>query len=385
MTKPEESEPAPLVAQLENWHVAPSNAQNFAFLDGIRGIAILLVVFCHLFYINPKATGIVKFVGSTLLAGSLGVTVFFTLSGFLISLPFWKFKLSGKPILLKSYLQRRFWKIYPPLALSVILLLPFYIGINGHPWDYTKTALEWLAGIAWFTPVSGKFNSVMWSLIVEVHFYLVLPLAFLGLRKVSYSTCLWVMFLGFLLVPLAAKSLYAMYGLEFSLYPIMRVNFPVKMDAFAAGVLVAGLYQQGKLQPRMALLGPLGILLLAGTLGMAGIAAVVPSVHDFWTPDASHYSAMLASACLLCFVANPALATKCGLSIGALRWLGLISYEWYLFHQPPYFWARLILGSADGNLPKYLTITMLPFFGSLILAAIVYWKFSLPILRKHRG
>jgi peptidoglycan/LPS O-acetylase OafA/YrhL len=157
------------------------------------------------------------------------------------------------------------------------------------------------------------------------------------------------------------------------------------MDAFAAGVLVAGLYQQGKLQPRMALLGPLGMFLLAGTLGMAGIAAVVPSVHGLWTPDASHYVAMLASACLLCFVARPALATRWGLSFSGLRWLGLISYEWYLFHQPPYFWMRNIFGSADGNLPKYLAITMLPFCGSLMLAAAVYWKFSLPILRKYRG
>ena len=93
---------------------------------------------------------------------------------------------------------------------------------------------------------------------------------------------------------------------------------------------------------------------------------------------------MLASACLLCFVAKPALANQCGLSFSGLRWLGLISYEWYLFHQPLSLWMRKIFGSADGDLVKYLTVTMLPFCGSLILAAAVYWKFSLPILRKQR-
>lgn len=385
MVKFQKSESSPDVARLENWHVAPSNLQNFEFLDGIRGIAILLVVFCHVFYINPKATGVVKFLGNVLGAGHIGVPVFFTLSGFLISMPFWKGKLQDRPILIKSYFLRRFWKIYPPLALSVLLLLPFYIGISGHSWDYVKTAMEWLFGIAWLTTVSGRLNPVMWSLIVEVHFYLLLPLAFLGLRKVSYSSCLWVIFLCLLLAPPASKFLYAMQGLEFSNYPIIRVNFPVKMDTFAAGVLLAGLYNQRKLHPQVALMGPIGILLLIGTLMMAGVAAVVPAVNDFWTPNASHYSAMLASACLLCFVAKPALAARYGLCISALRWLGLISYEWYLFHQAPYFWARFILGSADGDLPKYLTITMLPFFGSLILAAFVYWKFSLPILRKHRS
>lgn len=100
---------------------------------------------------------------------------------------------------------------------------------------------------------------------------------------------------------------------------------------------------------------------------------------------ASHYSAMLAAAGLLCFVAKPTLATQCGLCLTPLRWLGLISYEWYLFHQAPHVWLRFTLGSAEGNLLKYLTITMGPFLGSLVLAALVYRTFSLPILRKHRS
>jgi len=124
---------------------------------------------------------------------------------------------------------------------------------------------------------------------------------------------------------------------------------------------------------------------LAAILGLAGVAALVPPVHDFWTPDVIHYSTMLASACLLCFVAKPALAAKWGLCMTPLRWLGQISYEWYLFHQTPHVRLRFLMGSAEGNLPKYLTITLVPFFGSLLLAAVVYWKLSLPNLRRHRN
>ena len=153
------------------WHIAPSNAKTFEFLDGIRGVAILLVVFSHLFYINPNSGGLIKMIGSTLVAGTLGVTVFFTLSGFLISLPFWKCKLQGKPLSHKGYFSRRFWKIYPPLALSVVLLLPLYLWYYGGNWRLLGTAAEWLSGIAWLVPVSGDLNPVMWSLIVEVHFY----------------------------------------------------------------------------------------------------------------------------------------------------------------------------------------------------------------------
>ncbi len=166
---------------------------------------------------------------------------------------------------------------------------------------------------------------------------------------------------------------------------IIRVNFPVKMDSFAAGVLIAGIYQQGKLSSRFALLGPVGIILLGMILGLTGVAAQVPSLHVLWTPDVVHYLTMLASARLLCFIAKPAVAARWGLRMSPLRWLGLISYEWYLFHQAPHVWLRFLMGSADGNLPKYLTITMVPLFGSLILAALVYWTFSLPMLRKHRS
>ena len=173
--------------------------------------------------------------------------------------------------------------------------------------------------------------------------------------------------------------------MEFALHPMILVNFPVKMDAFAAGVLIAGLYQRDGLHPRMAFLGPFGIALLGLTLLLCGISEVVPSIHKFWSESARHYTTMLASACMLCFVVNPALANKWGLSMSGLRWCGLISYEWYLFHQPPFLWLRVIMGAADGNLPKYLVITMLPLFASLAFAAAVYWFFSLPILRKHRG
>ena len=384
MVKSKKINPQPAITRLENWHVTPSNSQSFEFLDGIRGIAILLVVFCHLFYINPNATGIVKFVGSAVAAGSLGVTVFFTLSGFLISLPFWKCKLQAKTIHFRSYFHRRFWKIYPPLAFSVVLLLPFYIWIYGDTWDYAKTAVEWLCGFAWVVPVSGKFNTVMWSLIVEVHFYLLLPLAFISLRRVSYRTTLWVLFLGLLFVPLGARLLYATHGMKFALSPMIQVNFPVRMDAFAAGVFIAGIYQQGGLHPRAAWLGPVGVVLLGCTLGLCGAAELVPSIKEYWTESARNYATMLAAACMLCFVAQPALAAKWGLCCGGLRWLGLISYEWYLFHQPPHVWFRHILGSAEGNVAKYLIITAGPFCASLLVAAMVYWMLSLPLLRRHR-
>jgi peptidoglycan/LPS O-acetylase OafA/YrhL len=67
-----------------------------------------------------------------------------------------------------------------------------------------------------------------------------------------------------------------------------------------------------------------------------------------------------------------------------LRWCGIVSYEWYLFHQPITLWARTFFGPADGTLSKYVAIVSGSFLTSLILTALIYRFFSLPILKFGR-
>src|ERR1700679_3950634 len=77
---------------LDSWHVAPSSNRNYLFLDGLRGSAILMVMVCHLLYFNPKSGPLSQFLQNLAMTGGRGVTIFFALSGFLVSLPFWKMK-----------------------------------------------------------------------------------------------------------------------------------------------------------------------------------------------------------------------------------------------------------------------------------------------------
>src|SRR5450631_2192479 len=108
---------------LDVWHVNPSANKDFDLIDGLRGIAILMVLACHLIYVNPDSGPLAQFIVGVFSAGSYGVMVFFTLSGFLIAWPFWKRKVKGADTVLPpGYGWRRFWKIYPPLALSLVLL-----------------------------------------------------------------------------------------------------------------------------------------------------------------------------------------------------------------------------------------------------------------------
>jgi peptidoglycan/LPS O-acetylase OafA/YrhL len=196
----------------------------------------LMVVFSHNFYTNPKSGAAVHFIGGIFGAGANGVTLFFALSGFLISWPFWKRKVSGsKQVVPTGYGWRRFWKIYPPLALSILILTPVYIFLNAD-WSYASIAARWLAGLPFLLPVPGKLNSVMWSLVVEVQFYIVLPLLFISLKRVPPKVCLWVITLVFLLIPFSVRMITGPKTLS----PDINVHFPSELDSFCLGIFVAG-------------------------------------------------------------------------------------------------------------------------------------------------
>lgn len=369
---------------LQSWQVAPGDGNSYGFLDGIRGIAILLVVACHTFYVNPQAGGLLKTLGTIISAGTLGVTVFFTLSGFLIALPFWRKKCLGESPSIRRYLLRRFWKIYPPLALSVLLLTPVYILIKGDAAAYVTVAAQWLTGVAWVVPVSSILNPVMWSLVVEVHFYVLLPLCFLATKRLGYQATLWVLGGFFLLAPPMLANLYGRFGIGWSLHPEIRVCFPIKLDAFVFGVVMAGLHAAGSLKKSWARFGHLGMVLLPVVLCHGVLADMFPRHAGWISPVLSHYGAMLATGCMLCFIAHPAAANMWGLNASWLRFLGLVSYEWYLLHQPIFLWIWRTVGMAYGSLAKYAFIILAPSLLSLLMAALIYRFFSLPILRAKR-
>lgn len=369
---------------LESWHVIPNGSQTYGFLDGIRGIAILLVLACHLLYVNPQASPGMLFLFGIFGAGTFGVTIFFALSGFLISLPFWKGKARGAPLDLRRYALRRFWKIAPPLALSLLILTPIYIHFHGDRDNFLKTAAQWLCGYAFLFPVSGNLNPVMWSLIVEVHFYLLLPVFYILLRRTNYRNTLLVLSLGFLVVPVLARQIFEASGNGFSLHPLIRVNFPSKLDAFSIGILIAGLHARNALPAVLSRLAPLGFLGIAIALVWTSYIGLRPPTTKLFT-EINNLIILVSSGLLLAFISNPAAAGKWFLDNRLLRWFGLISYEWYLFHQAAFFFTWNLLGNAGGDPKIYAARILIPAVGSLIVAAVIYRWFSLPILRATRG
>lgn len=165
-------------------------AGHLASLDGLRSIAILLVVGLHV----AGATGLTTADGLTwrmLANGGIGVSIFFALSGFLLYRPFARATLDGGRMPdVRWYLRRRALRILPAYWLMLVFVLPAFNR------EEARDPAVWLQMLTlthnydlyppW--PLGGvglQGLGPIWSLSVEATFYLVLPLLALGLRRFS--------------------------------------------------------------------------------------------------------------------------------------------------------------------------------------------------------
>jgi len=150
------------------------NSRNQS-LDVLRGIAILLVLGRHFNYFPLWRQ-----------AGWIGVDLFFVLSGFLISgLLFQEYKNTGK-LDVRRFILRRGLKIWPSYYLLILATMLFYVFIaraSEHPFPKHEVAVSALFIGNYFGADGFNFLAHTWSLAVEEHFYLLLPLLLLMLIR----------------------------------------------------------------------------------------------------------------------------------------------------------------------------------------------------------
>ncbi len=158
--------------------------QRLTVLDGYRAVAALLVVTTHVSF----STGFVLSLplGAVFSRFDIGVTIFFLLSGFLLYRPWARVGLTGTtPPAIGTYFKRRFFRIMPAywvVVLTVLLILPTAVLTTG-------TALTNLT-LTQFYVTESRVEGLtqMWSVAVEVSFYLLLPaIGWLVVRKARGS------------------------------------------------------------------------------------------------------------------------------------------------------------------------------------------------------
>lgn len=180
---------------------AASATHRLAGLDGLRGLACLLVFFYHLRWEARPLDGsrlelrLGAFDLEPLLARcDIGVGIFFVLSGLLLSLPFWKAILSGSPApAFGPYLWRRACRIIPAYyaVLVVVYLLRGGTYTLYGALDFLLHA-TFLHNFADYTYLS--VHPVLWTIGIEFQFYLILPLLMAGIGWLLRKGGAWLAF-----------------------------------------------------------------------------------------------------------------------------------------------------------------------------------------------
>jgi peptidoglycan/LPS O-acetylase OafA/YrhL len=401
----------------EKLTVAPSTGTRLPGIEGLRAIAASSIVLVHVWSTsmpNGEVLGSVNFANgfSTL---SAGLTLFFTLSGFLLYRPFAAAIARGTPRQsIAAYLQNRALRILPAywvILLAVVLIgaasvrvTPDELGVGRltDPLELGQTALllqDYRPG----TMVIGIGPA--WSLAVEVVFYLVLPVLVLAAGALArraatrrdrililLAPAVLLLFVG-LTGKLAAGHLVAadpLAGYNSDWHSVIERSFWAQADLFAFGMLVAVLHTEvtdGRLRLR------------PGWRWIAVIAALLVFLPCAWTMKRGEHSYLLqntgqalAIAIALAAIVLPdrserrlPRAVRVLESVPFVA-VGAASYSLFLWHYPVIEWLREQGLTIDGGWAALGFNFVLVAIVAGGLSALTYRYVERPALRhKRRG
>lgn len=339
---------------------------RLATLDTLRGIAVLLVLGAH----QPTLvgnTGAVLFCRAWQHIGWVGVDLFFVLSGFLVSgLLFRSWREHGR-LNAGRFLMRRAWKIYPAFYAMLLIVI-----VNGHlhgRWPGWPPIVSEMLFIQNYT-LPLFFHT--WSLAVEEHFYILLPLLLFCLRgKKEAPFARLPLVCGIIaLLCLALRLRLAFDGVT----PLSQIYRPthLRVDSLLAGVMIAWFQQfHGPALAAFALRWRKPLLF------SALILALPPAIWTIGTAWGIHTFALTGlwlSAGMLLIVMLHSEAKR-----GVLAWIGTYSYSIYLWHftASMMFVPAILSGSQLGGWLEFTTYLALS-VGCGLLSA---WFIEMPCIR----
>ncbi|MEV8370951.1 acyltransferase family protein [Microbacterium sp. NPDC064584] len=353
---------------------AAAPAARYAGLDGMRAIAVALVVIYHLF---PQ---------SWVRGGFIGVDVFFVISGFLITTLLLR---EGGRIALGDFWRRRARRLIPALAavVTVCASAAWVIGgdvlvnLGAQVLGAATFSYNWIsiaAGGGYFSAATPELFRNFWSLAVEEQFYLVWPIVlplFLLLPRA------WGRAGAALL--LAGASAVWMGTLVATGGDVTRAYFGTDTHAFGIllGIALAFVLQSvpGHAPARAPRWAPwVGGAALAGL----GALALVPPTPTPATFPGAVLAASLCSAAAIVAGVWPGSRFGRALDAAPLRWVGDRSYGIYLWHWPllVLLTAGFVGGGPETGIPIWIGVLTLVL--TLVIAELSYRLLETPV-RRH--
>lgn len=325
-------------------------------LDGLRLLAVLIVIIRH-------------FEISELVPGGFGVSIFFFISGFLITrLLLAEEHQFKRPIALGKFYIRRFIRLLPPLLLMGALSVPILYLLFPDEFSVIQVVLSftYLGNIAKFGSMAWGWDEgyialdPLWSLAVEEHFYLLLPPALLLFRgQTSRIVVVSTAIAGPLLLRI---FVYSAMPLDLAAQFNYKFTF-TRIDSIACGVLLTLLLDAGWLRlPAKRIYGHL--LVLGG--GILMLASIVPwnEAYDIAWKYSFQSAAIGVFFLGVIFAPNYAWLRRI-LERRPISHLGKISYELYLWHLPVFVVFATLL-------PNPTISTLLAFPATILISDFAY-------------
>jgi peptidoglycan/LPS O-acetylase OafA/YrhL len=345
-------------------------------LDGVRGLAILLVMAFYFVGNAPPVTAAGRALVRATYFGVYGFDLFFLLTGFLLTGVL--LEAQGEPGWIRSFYARRARRLLPLsyATIALVVLAPSLGGvlsgahleeIRGHQ------GWVWLFGVNVFNALRGEWSfsylDHFWSLAVGAHFILVWPLLILALGRrprALAATCLALAlgsrFASGLTSSLGASELWGMFT-------------PLRLDGLALGSFVAVLVREPAGVDRLARWLP---RVAVGAAGLLVGAALWHHFTEFGQPVLQALRSFVLVVLLACMLAGAATARQ-GTPVARLfstRLLGVAgtySYGLYVFHHVIHYYftahrTDLVVARWVGS--PTLAMVLLALAGSAVSLAL---------------
>lgn len=349
--------------------------------ESLRGIAIVLVFFYHFlgslrgYMPNPQAS----YATALFFGGSIGVDLFFVLSGFLLSLPY----IRGSPMVLRQFFGNRALRILPMYYLMVLA---------GAAWK-----ADWRAAMhaALFQNISLDtllpFGLVWWSLAIEVQFYLVLPLAVWLARLKQGRYLLAAVLLGLcfcywkLATPAASEFWAAQRSTLLGRWPQFAIGIAAAWAHHCYGPMLRSLSVRKRRW--LGTCVALAALAMIDVLAARGLRQFGMLQFGYWYANYLYVSTLWAVFLVALIDLLPAFRKVVVNPV--LHRIGLWSYSIYLVHAVFIVFAvvKLDIQPSDELLSHHLSNLMLFIYmagATLLVSAATYQLIERPFLRlKH--